>query len=328
LDVDELISSIDIVDFIGQYVDLEQRNEEYFGLSPFKKEKTPSFTVRPNPPLWYDFSSGKGGNVFTFAKEYFKCSSKRAIKILEDFAGVDGSALSSGNKLSATIDCKRFMKPNSTVKQSAGIVLQDDCMDKYDVDWSKTKIWENEGISQESMKKFGVRYDPFSNRLVYPIRDINGKIRNIGGRTLDPNFKEKNLRKYTYMNKWGTMDVVYALYDNMEWIEDTRIVIVFEGMKSVLKCDTWGIHNTVALLTSHLNQHQMMLLLGLNLHEIVFALDNDVDIRKDKRISTLKNIVNVSYLKDTQGLLHTKDAPVDEGLDVFSELCRHRIKYR
>ena len=57
MELEELISSIDIVDFISQYVELEQKNDEFWGISPFKEEKTPSFSVRREINQWYDFSS-------------------------------------------------------------------------------------------------------------------------------------------------------------------------------------------------------------------------------------------------------------------------------
>lgn len=323
----ELISSIDIVDFIGQYVDLQPKNDEYFGLSPFKDEKTPSFSVRRDPPLFYDFSSGKGGNVYDFAKYYFKRNSRDTVKILENYKGVNGLDSTAYRPMNAIIDCRKFAPIKHLKKESANIILPSNYMDKYVVDWNKAKIWEDEGISRESMTKFGVKYDPVSNRLVYPIKDLNGNIRNVGARTLDKDYKKKKLRKYTYTQKWGTVDVIYALYDNIGDIKSIGKIIIVEGMKSVLKCDTWGIHNAAAILTSHLNPHQFEILLSLNLNEIIFALDNDVDVHADGRISLLNSFVNVSYLHDDSGLLQPKDAPVDEGVEVFKELCRHRHKF-
>lgn len=75
-------------------------------------------------------------------------------------------------------------------------------------------MWEEEGISHQSMDKFQVRYDPLSNRLVFPIRNPNGDIINICGRTLDPAYKEKKLRKYTYFQPMGTLDTIYGLWEN------------------------------------------------------------------------------------------------------------------
>ena len=88
-----------------------------------------------------------------------------------------------------------------------------------------------------------------------------------------------------------------------------------------------GIRNTGALLTSHLNPAQMKVLARLGVRE-VFALDKDVQIRKDHNIRRLKQYVNVEYLWDKDNLLYEKDAPVDKGLNVFETLYRQRLRYR
>ena len=85
MELNELIESIDIVGFLSQFTDLEQRGEEFWGLSPFKSERTPSFSVRPSPPCFFDYSSGIGGNVFTFVKFYYKCNAAEAIEILKKY---------------------------------------------------------------------------------------------------------------------------------------------------------------------------------------------------------------------------------------------------
>ena len=170
-------------------------------------------------------------------------------------------------------------------------------------------------------------YDSFSDRLVYPIRNISGRIVNIGGRTLDPEWKEKKLRKYTYFSGWGEMDVIYGLFENMDAILSAHEVILFEGCKSVLLANTWGIHNTGALLTSHLNPQQLKILVRLGVR-VVFALDKDVRVRDDHNISKLKQYVNTFYLWDREDLLDEKDAPVDKGQEVFKRLYEQRIRYR
>ena len=75
-----MIEMIDIVEFISQFVELEEKNGEYWGLSPFKDENTPSFSIRKETNSFYDFSSGIGGNVFTFVKHYNQCSAREAVK--------------------------------------------------------------------------------------------------------------------------------------------------------------------------------------------------------------------------------------------------------
>ena len=327
MELDDLIKSIDIVEFISQFVDLEEKNGEFWGLSCFKDEKTPSFSVRREPPVFFDYSSGIGGNVFTFVRYYYKCKPREAVDILKKYAGFDGEMSAPREKLSATVTCKKFSKAKTTQKPSKSLLLSDNYMERYEKREDKLAIWMDEGISKESLDRFQVYYDSFSDRLVYPIRNIDGKIVNIGGRTLDPLWKEKKLRKYCYFHQWGTLDTIYGLSENMEFIRQQREIILFEGCKSVLIADTWGIRNTGAILTSHLNPHQMKILAKLGCR-VVFALDKDVLIRDDHNIAKLKQYVNVEYLFDREDLLDEKDSPVDKGKEVFGKLYDERLKLR
>lgn len=327
MELEDLIESIDIVDYISQFVDLEEKNGEYWGLSPFKDEKTPSFSVRRETNSFYDFSSGIGGNVFTFVRFYNHCTNAEAVSILKKFVGYDGEAVVPRKKMAATLICKRFKSQKTQKKTSVGTIYPDNCMEKYEKREDKLAVWENEGISKESLDKYQVYYDSFSDRLVYPIRNISGKIVNIGGRTLDPEWKEKKLRKYTYFSGWGEMDVIYGLFENMDAILSAHEVILFEGCKSVLLANTWGIHNTGALLTSHLNPQQLKILVRLGVR-VVFALDKDVRVRDDHNIGKLKQYTNTFYLWDREDLLDEKDAPVDKGQEVFKRLYEQRIRYR
>lgn len=326
MEVKEILESVDIVEYISQFVDLEQKGSEYWGFSPFREEKTPSFSVRSENHTWYDFSAGIGGNTISFIMNYFNVPVGEAVKILKKYAGIKDDD-DKRQRLSATLICKKYAKPKHVQKECIAKQLPENCMDRYEKRLDKLQTWIDEGISIESLEKFDVRYDSFSNRLVYPIRDEWGKIVNVGGRTLDKDWKEKGLRKYTYFYKWGSIELVYGLSENMYSISDKKEVIVFEGCKSVLLADTWGIHNSVAILTSHLNSNQMRLFAKLGC-KVIFALDKDVDIKKDKNINKLKQYVNVEYLSDKNGLLNDKDSPVDKGREVFEELyVNYRYKY-
>lgn len=326
MEIEELLKSIDIVEFLSQYMELEERNGEYWALSVFKDEKTPSFSVRRETGKFYDFASGIGGSLINFVKQYHHISTTEAIKMLEEYAGVSDTEFKPQRKLMATSVCKTFAPQKKHCKQGKSVILPDDYMERYELRDDKLDVWRKEGISDESLKRFGVRYDAFTNRLVYPIRDIEGQIVNVGGRTLDPEWKDKKLRKYTYIQGWGGgMNVVYGLYDNLEHILRAHEVIIFEGCKSVLIADTWGIKNTAAILTSHLSPLQMKLLAALGCH-VVFALDKEIDIRKDHNIQKLKRYVNVYYLYDKNNKLDEKDAPVDKGKEVFKYLYDNKYK--
>ena len=327
MDLKDLIESVDIVEYISQYVELTQRGDEWWGLSCFKEENTPSFSVRQHPPRFYDYSSGIGGNVYTFIRYYNRCSSKEAVDILKQYVGYTGDFSEPRQKINATIVCKRFQKPKQNIKASKSTVLSDDVMCRYDKNEDKLAVWTKEGISRQSLDKFQVYYDSFSNRLVYPIRNMDGKIVNIGGRTLDPDWKEKNQRKYCYFYAWGTMNTIYGLFENLEEVKRAQEVILFEGCKSVLLADTWGIHNCGAILTSHLNPNQMKILAQLGCR-VVFALDKDVKVTDDHNIQKLKRYTQVEFIRDVSNLLEAKDAPVDKGEQVFKTLYGQRIRFR
>ena len=318
MDLEELIDSIDIVEYISQFVELEEKNGEYWGLSPFSDEKTPSFSVRRENNTFYCFSSGIGGNVFTFTKFYYQCDANKAVDILKKYAGCDGAEFAPRRRMAATTACRKYMKKQVRHKESKTKRFPDDCMSRYEKRDDKLAVWEAEGISREALDTFQVYYDSFSNRLVYPIRDIGGNIVNIGGRILDPEWKEKGMRKYTYLSGWGEMSVIYGLFENMEEILKKKEIIIFEGCKSVLLARSWGIRNTGALLTSHLN-------LGVR---VVFALDKEVNIKKDHNINKLKQYVNVEYVWDKDNLLEEKDAPVDKGVGTFDKVYGYRRRFR
>lgn len=325
MDVEELVHSVDIVAYIGQFVDLEEKNGEWWGLSPFKDEKTPSFSVRSDPPFYCDFSSGSSGNLIGFIKQYNRCSGREAVEILKEYAGITGEIEGVPERLAATKSFRRFLPDKPSKPPGKSTVLPSDIMERYEVRPDKLAVWENEGISKASMEKFCVRYDPFSNRIVYPIHDKDGNIVNIGGRTLDPDYKERKLRKYTYFYGWGTMNVIYGLWENLESVLKKREIILFEGAKSVLLADTWGISNTGAVLTSHLNPSQTKLLACLGCR-VVFALDKEIKPSQDKNIRKLSHYVGTETLIDRENLLDEKDAPVDRGKEVFERLYAGRIR--
>lgn len=327
MDISDLIRSIDIVDFISQFMELEQRGDEWWGLSCFRDEKTPSFSIRRDPPFFYDYSAGFGGNVYTFVKEYYKCSPTKAVQILKEFAGYEGDLSQGNGKMDALNVFRKYQKKEKVQKPSTSKILPDDYMNRYEKKLDKMKIWFDEGISLESMEKYQVRYDPFSNRLVYPIRDLNGNIVNVGGRTLDPEWKEKGQRKYCYFYSWGTINTIYGVAENIEAIKKKKEIIIFEGCKSVLLADSWGIENAGAILTSHLSSNQMKILAKLG-YDVVFALDKEIRIRDDKNIQKLKKYINVYYICDIWGKLDEKDSPVDKGREVFTDLYARRFKLR
>ena len=327
MELSELIDSVDILEYISQYADSEEKGGEYWCLSPLKEENTPSFSVRKETNTFYDFSSGKGGNLLNFIRYYHRCSFSDAVEILKKYAGCNGE-ISPKRKMASIEVAKRYRVRKKPVKVPQTKVLPDDYMLRYERNPEKLAVWEAEGISEASLERFQVAYDSFSDRLVYPIRNVNGEIVNVGARTLDPDWKQKKLRTYSYMFSWvGGMNTVFGLAENRDEILRKKEVILFEGAKSVMIADSWGVKNCGALLTSHLSQFQLKILAKLGVR-VVFALDKEVVIRDDPNIARLKRYVSVDYIWDRDGLLDEKDSPVDKGVEAFMKLYEGRLHYR
>src|ERR1700712_3131999 len=86
---DEVKSRLNIEDVIGEYVTLRRAGRNFKGLSPFNAEKSPSFVVSPEKQIWHDFSSGKGGDMFSFVMEMEGLDFKATLELLARKAGVD-----------------------------------------------------------------------------------------------------------------------------------------------------------------------------------------------------------------------------------------------
>ena len=331
MEIGELLKKVDIVEVASMFTDLEERSGEFWGISPltYPPEKTPSFSVRRETGKFYDFSSGKGGSCITLLQLCMNISTKEAIEQLKKIAGVtEDINVIYREKLDATKCCLKYAKPVVREKPYNPSVLPPDYMERFEIRPDKLKIWEDEGISQETMRQFDIRYDSFTDQIVYPVKDLSGDLINVGYRVLDPLWKEKGMHKYGYRKSFGgAMNILYGLYDNLDEIKRKHEIIIFEGCKSVLKAYTWGYKNAAALSTSHLSAGQMKILMRLGC-DAVFMLDREIKIREDHNIKTLKNYVNCYYYYDYKDLLGEKDAPVDKGKEVFETLYEGRLRYR
>ena len=328
MEASEIVDAVDIVDYISQYIDLEQKGRELWGISCFTDEHTPSFSVDPVKKVWKDFSSGRGGILVQFVIDHDHVSVAEALNTLKKYANIseDDNAQTVA-RLEATKIAKKYRdhirKPPKVIAKP----LPADCMLQYEFRKDKLQLWVDEGISWKTLAKYSVRYDAFDDRIVYPVKDYDGNIISICGRTCDPDYKAKKLRKYTYKQQIGALDTIYGYSDNKSSIIEQKEIILFEGAKSCMKMCDWGIYNTGALLTSHLSINQLRFLIKLcsyNETTVVFALDSDIDISKDENINRLCNYAKVQWVKNRDGLLHPKDSPTDCGRTVFERLYLNR----
>lgn len=331
MDAADIVAAVNIEDYVSQYTDLEEKGGELWGISPFNTdEKTPSFSLDLQKRCFYDFSAGFGGNLVDFVMAHDHCTVGQAINKLKQFAHITEDK--EGNpvqRLSVVSIAKRYRSDKRAPPKCTAKILPDNYMERYEFRKDKLQVWADEGIPFDVMWNYQIRYDAFDDRIVYPIRNLNGEIFCVSGRTCDPDYKAKGLRKYTYTSPIGALPTMYGFWENREAIMESKEAIVFEGCKSVLKSVSFGYPNAVALLTSHLSPFQLETMIKLaSFHSIrfVFALDSDVDLSKDKNIMRLRQYARVEWIRNVRDMLGEKEAPVDRGKEVFEQLYKMRKK--
>ena len=113
----------------------------------------------------------------------------------------------------------------------------------------------------------------------------------------------------------------------VDYVKQSREIIIVEGLKSVMKLDQWGFHNTVSAETSSINEYQIELLIRMQVKNVVIAFDKDVGLPKIKEcVKLLKKFTNVYVVYDKWNLLKEKDSPCDQGREVWQTLYDRRMK--
>lgn len=325
--IQEINANADLVEIAEDFVRLYKRgSNEYFCCCPLHVDKTPSLTISNNN--FYCFSCGTGGRVFGFLTKICKMTREEAIQYGMNILGIDVSKmcksetikyLKSVKRQTRIVDGEKFVHP----------ILPKYAIEKY----SREPVleWEKEGIKPEIIDLFGVRIDNYTNRIVYPVYDLDGNLINVKGRTRYKEYKLLGLTKYMNYNKIGVMDYFQCLNVTLPYIKEKNEVIIFESIKSVMKAYGWGYKNCVSAEKHVLTDEQILLLVQLKVN-VVFAYDSDVDynctaVKKD--IDKLRMITNVFVIMDDDGVLggeKGKNAPVDLGEDIWENLYKERRK--
>lgn len=200
--------------------------------------------------------------------------------------------------------------------------------------------WLQEGISEEVMKKFGIRFDIDSNAIIIPVKDQQDNLVGIRCRNLNEDTIDKYGKYGIYTDyqsgisyRCTTGKLLYGLNVNMKKIIERKRIIIVEGEKSVLKSKTWfGDEDiTVASYGAGLSNFQIELIKSLGVEDILFCYDREEEEKIVKKINnTYKKtsmLFNVYYIEDYKDLIDLKESPLDKGLDVYRELLINKQKY-
>ena len=325
--IDEIVNAIDIVDFIGEYVDLTRKNRYFFGECPFHNEDTASFCITPSKNMYHCFGCGVTGNVITFYQKYNNVSYQEALNYCASYAGLSTER----REIASSVKFfRRNKKENERINQKPKEHKKINPGRLQKFQHGNIQLWRNEGIPQEIMDKYGVAFDKKSQRIIYPVYDIDGNLINIKGRTVIENYKDTNppTPKYISYEEIGDLDYFQGLNFKADIVREKGEIIIFESFKSVMKADSYGYENSVSMENHTLNKFQMKLLIGLQC-DVVFALDKDIklsEITDNKYVQTLKRFTNIYVVIDKKNMLGEKDSPVDCGKEIWECLYKNKIK--
>ncbi len=301
-DIQEIKNRLDIVDVISEYIQLKKSGANYKALCPFHNEKTPSFFVSPDKQIWHCFGCGKGGDIFTFVKEYNNFEFIDALKLLAQKAGVSLSSknrkkqtqrnvfleiMSLSNKFfqyclwksksaKAVQDYlqKRDINKEMIKKFNLGYSLNSwDSLMKFLIKkgFSQKQILQTGMIIQKSENKF---YDRFRNRLMFPIHNLNGEVIAFAGRVLDGDEKTAKYINSPQTVLYNKSAVIYGLYQARQAIREKNFVIVVEGYFDVISNHKIGIENVIAVSGTAFTKEQVNILKRYT-SNLVFCFDND-----------------------------------------------------
>lgn len=301
---DELIEEIrnnnDIVDVISQYVVLKRSGRNFFGLCPFHKEKSPSFSVSPDKQIFHCFGCGVGGDVIRFVSKVEHLDFRPTIELLSERAGIELPTSDNEqdnerirlkekvyqiNKVTANFFHDNLYKPNAKIAQEyvKKRKLDNNTLKTFTIGFSTTydelyKKLEQEGFTDDEIlasslvakSAKGRFYDKFKTRLMFPIKDVQDRVIAFGGRVLDDS-------KPKYIN--SPENIVYSKGRNLYGLNIAKKsgkdkIIIVEGYMDAISLYQRGITNVVASLGTALTEQQGRLLRKYA-SQIIIGYDSD-----------------------------------------------------
>ncbi len=302
--LDELKARLPVSEVVGRRVKLTRAGREMKGLSPFNKEKTPSFFVNDHKQAWFDFSSGKNGSIFDFVMQTEGLSFPEAVEQLANLAGMPLPKVSREDEareqkrkgLHEVMElAARFFEATLAARTGAKArgYLADRGLDaaiqhRFRLGYAPSERFAlkehlgNQGVPVEDMIEAGLLvsgddiplpYDRFRDRVMFPITDFRGRVIAFGGRALEKDVPAKYLNSpetplfHKGSNLYNIATARQAAYDGAP-------VIVVEGYVDVIAMVRAGYDASVAPLGTALTEDQLTLLWKLN-DEPVLCFDGD-----------------------------------------------------
>ena len=288
--LNEIKDKISVSQVVEKTVQLKKRGKEFIGLSPFTKERTPSFTVNDEKQFYHCFSTNKHGDIFTFLVEVGGLSFPEAVEKLADEAGVklrtfspeEEERINKSKKIYEVMEMSKSFFSSQifdddnllALKYLRNRDLNNEIINSYEIGYAPQgnkleKFLLSKGISHEIMTLAGMTikdenkkdnfYDRFRNRIIFPIRDVRNRVVGFGGRVINNNDQPKYLNSpETPVFHKGSL--LYNFSKIRPNLKDNDNLIVVEGYMDVVSLASKGFHNAVAPLGTAITETQLNIL--------------------------------------------------------------------
>jgi DNA primase len=303
--IDDVKQRLDIVQIVSEYVKLQKAGRNYKSSCPFHSEKNPSFFVFPDRQSWHCFGAcGIGGDIFSFIMKKEGVDFAQALRLLANKAGVPLVAQSTPQRQAQNKERERLFEINEAAAEYYHHVLLNTSVAE-----TARNYVTRRGLSKETIKNFQLgfapegwdtlkqflkgkgydevellaagllverddknNYDRFRNRLIFPFRNIQGKVIGFGGRALDD-----SLPKYLNSPQTPVFDKSSSLYgiDRAKTaIRQNDLAVITEGYMDVLTAHQYGYENVVAFSGTSMVDKQLAITKNLT-RNLILALDAD-----------------------------------------------------
>lgn len=281
-EIEEVRDRLDIVDVIGDYLRLRRTGKNYRALCPFHSEKTPSFYVSPERQTWHCFGCGKGGDVFSFVMEQEGLSFPETLRLLADRAGVTltqrGNERRTRDLYDVMEEAHAFYRAQmqSSGGEAARRYLLKRGIDarsvmQFELGWAPPgwdalkRHFSGKGVTLRQAMEAGLMvegdrgaYDRFRGRILFPIKDVRGRVIAFGGRIMSgEGAKYINSPESPIYSKRSSL---YLLNEAKKTMREKNRAILVEGYMDALKLQMGGFPETAATLGTSLTEEQAALL--------------------------------------------------------------------
>jgi DNA primase len=352
----QVLAATNIVELIGKTVSLKKAGRKYLGLCPFHTEKSPSFNVDPVKQFFYCFGCKAAGDVFKFVEKRDNIGFLDALHLLGDAAGIDRPEFGGPAREKAG-QRKQLLDANS----AAGVFFEKLLADQVIGKAARTYLQER-GFNEQSIKSFHIGlavdawdallksplmkayppqtltaaglvktrengngfYDTFRNRLMFPIRDENGRVIAFGGRVMpgsDDKAKYLNSPETPLFSKGRC---VFGLDLARQKIVESRTVAVVEGYTDVVMAHQYGATNVVSVLgTAMTDGHVQILRRFADRIVLLFDADTAGDLAVNRAVELfLTQPVEIAIASMPDGV-DPDEFLLAEGLPAFENLLRN-----